>query len=135
MTSADLDTACPRLCLSARSRENHGVSELCTKKWLQMPVKLPGELEAALLQVPLYSAFIKERFERCLDLYLAPRARQMRLHVPYPEALLPQLPQPRDLQPFPTTLLLKYLGHVGKVQMALLDAFHMILLRQMHISG
>ena len=65
--------------------------------------------------MPLYSEFIRERFERCLDLYLAPRARRMRLHVPSPEALLPQLPKPRDLQPFPTTLLLKYLGHVGKV--------------------
>ena len=68
------------------------------------------------MQVPLYSEFIKERFERCLDLYLAPRARRMRLHVASPEALLPQLPKPRDLQPFPTTLLLKFLGHVGKVR-------------------
>lgn len=65
--------------------------------------------------MPLYSDFIKERFERCLDLYLAPRARRMRLHVPSPEALLPQLPKPQDLQPFPTTLMLKFLGHTGKV--------------------
>lgn len=39
----------------------------------------------------------------------------MRLHVPSPEALLPQLPKPQDLQPFPTTLMLKFLGHTGKV--------------------
>jgi hypothetical protein len=29
--------------------------------------------------VPLYSDFIKERFERCLDLYLCPRVRRKRV--------------------------------------------------------
>ncbi|KAK9831813.1 hypothetical protein WJX74_010419 [Apatococcus lobatus] len=76
---------------------------------------MPASFDA-LRRVPLYSDFIKERFERCLDLYLAPRARRMRLHIPSPEALLPQLPKPRDLQPFPTTILLKFLGHTGKVR-------------------
>jgi hypothetical protein len=58
---------------------------------------------ASLRAVPLYADFIQERFERCLDLYLCPRVRKKRLFVD-PESLVPQLPKPRDLQPFPTQL-------------------------------
>lgn len=32
-------------------------------------------------QVPAYAHFIKERFERCLDLYLCPRTRRKRLII------------------------------------------------------
>lgn len=34
---------------------------------------------ASLRQVPAFSRFIHERFERCLDLYLCPRQRKMRV--------------------------------------------------------
>uniref|UniRef100_A0A8C3MJE4 Ribosome biogenesis protein BOP1 n=1 Tax=Geospiza parvula TaxID=87175 RepID=A0A8C3MJE4_GEOPR len=57
---------------------------------------------ASLRAVPAYPRFIHERFERCLDLYLCPRQRKMRVNVD-PEDLIPKLPRPRDLQPFPTT--------------------------------
>ena len=43
------------------------------------------------------------------------RVRKKRLHVD-PESLVPQLPKPRDLQPFPTTLALRFEGHTGKVR-------------------
>ena len=33
----------------------------------------------SLREVPAYSNFIQERFERCLDLYLCPRQRRMRV--------------------------------------------------------
>ncbi|XP_039571305.1 ribosome biogenesis protein bop1-like, partial [Passer montanus] len=56
----------------------------------------------SLRAVPAYPRFIHERFERCLDLYLCPRQRRMRVNVD-PEDLIPKLPRPRDLQPFPTT--------------------------------
>lgn len=58
---------------------------------------------SSLRLVPGFENFIKERFERCLDLYLAPRQRKMRVQVD-PQDLLPELPKPKDLQPFPTTL-------------------------------
>ena len=67
------------------------------------------------MQVPAYSDFIKERFERCLDLYLCPRTRRKRLFVPDAKALVPKLPKPRDLQPFPTSLALRFLGHKAAV--------------------
>ena len=122
--------------------------------------------------VPAYAEFIKERFERCLDLYLCPRTRRRRVevtssacfistsihrcdenaspcvtwhsnitacdfsckvcHAPSrgmpvrpaacfvqvddPQQLLPKLPKPKDLQPFPTQLTLQFLGHDAKVR-------------------
>ncbi|GAX73046.1 hypothetical protein CEUSTIGMA_g499.t1 [Chlamydomonas eustigma] len=69
----------------------------------------------SLRQVPMYGAFIKEVFERCLDLYLCPRVRKKRMHID-PESLVPQLPKPKDLQPFPTTLALRFSGHTDKVR-------------------
>lgn len=69
---------------------------------------------SSLRQVPAYPEFVKERFERCLDLYLCPRARKNRVQV-NPEDLIPQLPKPADLQPFPAIQSMVYLGHQGKV--------------------
>jgi ribosome biogenesis protein ERB1 len=70
----------------------------------------------ALRDVPLYADFIKERFERMLDLYLCPRAVRKRMHVGDPASLLPQLPSPETLRPFPTNLCVEYRGHKGKVR-------------------
>ncbi|XP_061597715.1 ribosome biogenesis protein bop1 [Cololabis saira] len=70
---------------------------------------------SSLRQVPAFSRFIHERFERCLDLYLCPRQRKMRVNV-NPEDLIPKLPKPKDLQPFPTTQSLVYRGHTGLVR-------------------
>ncbi|KAI3438768.1 hypothetical protein D9Q98_001186 [Chlorella vulgaris] len=64
-----------------------------------------------LRRVPAYANFIKERFERCLDLYLCPRTRRKRLIIEDPEVLVPKLPKPQDLQPFPTLLSVRYTGH------------------------
>eukprot|EP00887_Chlorella_sp_A99_P000863 scaffold5.g863.t1 len=70
----------------------------------------------SLRKVPAYATFVQERFERCLDLYLCPRVRRKRLEIKDPESLVPQLPQPRDLQPFPTQRALLYEGHEGAVR-------------------
>lgn len=69
----------------------------------------------SLRQVPAYPRYIKERFLRCLDLYLCPRAIKMRLNIE-PEDLVPKLPSPKDLQPFPTVLAIEYKGHSGMVR-------------------
>ncbi|CAL8299532.1 unnamed protein product [Lota lota] len=70
---------------------------------------------SCLRSVPSYSRFIHERFERCLDLYLCPRQRKMRVNV-NPEDLIPKLPKPKDLQPFPTTQSLVYRGHTALIR-------------------
>ncbi|CAH1102227.1 unnamed protein product [Psylliodes chrysocephalus] len=69
----------------------------------------------SLRKVPAYPRFIKERFLRCLDLYLCPRAIKMKLNIE-PESLVPKLPSPKDLQPFPTVLAIEYKGHTDMVR-------------------
>ncbi|KAF7728264.1 Ribosome bioproteinsis protein erb1 [Apophysomyces ossiformis] len=70
---------------------------------------------ASLRHVPAYNRFIQERFQRCLDLYLAPRVRKNRLNID-PESLVPKLPSPKDLQPFPTHQSISYEGHTGRIR-------------------
>jgi len=60
---------------------------------------LPQKYDA-LRMVPGYRNMVQERFERCLDLYLAPRTRKVKLNID-PESLIPKLPAPRELRPFP----------------------------------
>jgi ribosome biogenesis protein ERB1 len=67
---------------------------------------LPAKYDALRL-VPGYKNLVQERFERCLDLYLAPRTRRVKLNID-PESLIPKLPAPRELRPFPTTSCVQY---------------------------
>ncbi|GAQ87594.1 WD40 repeat nucleolar protein Bop1 [Klebsormidium nitens] len=78
------------------------------------PKYIPRKFDS-LRQVPSYANFVKDKFERCLDLYLSPRIRKKRINID-PESLIPKLPKPKDLQPFPTTLYLEFLGHEGAVR-------------------
>ncbi|KAJ3521177.1 hypothetical protein NM208_g13410 [Fusarium decemcellulare] len=75
---------------------------------------LPAKFDS-LRKVPGYGEFVKERFERCLDLYLAPRIRKNRLNID-PNSLLPKLPRPEDLKPFPTLNQTIFRGHEGRVR-------------------
>ncbi|ORY15540.1 ribosome biogenesis protein ERB1 [Clohesyomyces aquaticus] len=74
----------------------------------------------ALRKVPGYERFVKEKFERCLDLYLAPRVRRNKLNID-PESLLPKLPSPDELRPFPTTCAAIFRGHDGRVRSVSVD--------------
>ncbi|KAL7074086.1 hypothetical protein ACQ4LE_006490 [Meloidogyne hapla] len=69
----------------------------------------------AFRKVPFYERFYDERLERCMNLYLAPRQQKLRLKVDA-DQLLPVLPNPKDLQPFPTTLAFYMRGHKGQVR-------------------
>ncbi|KAJ9157679.1 Ribosome biogenesis protein ERB1 [Pleurostoma richardsiae] len=75
---------------------------------------LPRKFDS-LRKVPGYEMGVKERFERCLDLYLAPRVRKNRLNID-PNSLLPKLPKPEDLKPFPTVCQTIYRGHEGRIR-------------------
>merc|ERR1719343_1312955 len=81
---------------------------------------LPEKYDA-LRRVPAYKEFIVERFKRCLDLYLVPRALKQRMNVD-PESLLPKLPSPKDLRPFPTHISVSYEGHTGMVRGVAVDS-------------
>lgn len=69
---------------------------------------------SALRLVPAYAKTIDERYRRCLDLYMLPRS----MDVPEPvdaDSLLPRLPSPQDLRPFPIRCSVIFKGHKGKV--------------------
>ncbi|EOO04326.1 putative eukaryotic ribosome biogenesis protein 1 protein [Phaeoacremonium minimum UCRPA7] len=80
---------------------------------------LPKQFDS-LRKVPGYDMFVKERFERCLDLYLAPRVRKNRLNID-PSSLLPKLPKPEELKPFPTVCQTIFRGHEGRVRTLAID--------------
>ena len=89
----------------------------------------------ALRQVATYPEALRERFYRCLDLYMAPRQIKMRMNV-NPEKLLPKLPSAKgdflsfphvsfefcltfllkELRPFPTGISVEYLGHTDLIR-------------------
>ncbi|KAK8055545.1 hypothetical protein PG993_000772 [Apiospora rasikravindrae] len=73
----------------------------------------------ALRKVPAYDTFVKESFDRCLDLYLAPRVRRTRLNID-PNSLLPKLPRAEELRPFPTVGAVEY-NHGTRVRSVAVD--------------
>ena len=74
----------------------------------------------ALRKVAGYANFVKDKFERCLDLYLAPRVRRSKLNID-PESLLPKLPSLDELRPFPTICATLYRGHENRVRTVSID--------------
>ena len=83
------------------------------KEWEEMDVKdrphgllIPKKFPN-LRSVGAYEHAVRERFERCLDLYLCPRVLKRRLNID-PESLVPSLPKASDLRPFPTSLAIEY---------------------------
>ncbi|KAK4464897.1 ribosome biogenesis protein ERB1 [Cladorrhinum samala] len=74
----------------------------------------------SLRKVPAWGELVKERFERCMDLYLAPRVRKNRLNID-PNSLLPKLPSPSELKPFPTVAQTIFRGHEGTVRSVSID--------------
>lgn len=105
--------------------EEYLLTEEERKEWEQMD---PSERErnfipqkyGSLRRVPGYGENIRERFERCLDLYLAPRVRKNKLNID-PESLIPELPSPKDLRPFPIRTSTLYEGHNGKIRTLSID--------------
>lgn len=96
------------------------------KQWEDMdpeerPLDFVPQRYKTLRAVPAYDNFVRDRFDRCLDLYLAPRTVRKRLNVD-PESLLPKLPDPSELRPFPTTEAVEYVGHTGRVRSMSVDA-------------
>ncbi|GMH44701.1 hypothetical protein BSKO_12653 [Bryopsis sp. KO-2023] len=86
------------------------------------PLFIPKGYDS-LRKVPAFERYINEAFERCLDLYLCPRAaRKKPFQKLTSESFLPKLPKPRDLQPFPSMLYIKYTGHAGKIRSVAPDA-------------
>lgn len=63
-----------------------------------------------LRKVPLYQNLIKETFERCLDLYICPRVQRKKINIAASQ-LIPDMPNPSELKPFPTKIAVEFKGH------------------------
>lgn len=68
-----------------------------------------------LRKIEVYENTLRERFERCLDLYLAPRIKKRKVHM-NPDDLLPELPPPSSLKPFPSFANIYYKGHESRIR-------------------
>ena len=95
------------------------------EEWNEMdpedrPHRFLPKKHSSLRSVGAYPHFLQERFERCLDLYLCPRTIKQKLDID-PESLIPKLPSPRELKPFPTKLSIIYKGHKGRVRSICVD--------------
>ncbi|WLF77940.1 Ribosome biogenesis protein erb1 [Lodderomyces elongisporus] len=105
--------------------EEYLLNEEEKQKWLEQdPVDrernfIPQKYSSLRL-VPGYQDSVRERFERSLDLYLAPRLRKNKLNID-PESLIPELPSPKDLRPFPIKCSTVYEGHTGKIRTLSID--------------
>ncbi|KAI9139255.1 NUC169 domain-containing protein [Paraphysoderma sedebokerense] len=75
---------------------------------------------SSLRLVPGYDRFVNDRFNRCLDLYLCPRVKKDRLSID-PDSLIPKLPDPKDLKPFPTTCSITFKGHTSRIRSFSID--------------
>ncbi|CAM9623299.1 unnamed protein product, partial [Ectocarpus sp. 12 AP-2014] len=105
---------------SYRPPKEYLLTEEEQKQWEEMdpserPTNFIPKSFDSLREVGAYGGFVKERFERCLDLYLCPRAFKRRLNID-PESLVPRLPRPRELKPFPNALCVEYKGHAASVR-------------------
>ncbi|KAF8822260.1 putative ribosome biogenesis protein BOP1 [Cardiosporidium cionae] len=82
------------------------------KKWENLdpedrPTSFLPNKYSTLRRVPIFPLCINERFDRCLDLYLCPRALKLRMNVD-PSSLLPTLPSPSSLRPYPSAIRVDY---------------------------
>jgi ribosome biogenesis protein ERB1 len=70
----------------------------------------------SLRKVPLYQNLIKEHFERCLDLYMSARVMKKKVNVQDLSSLIPELPSPSELKPFPQKMSIEYKFHESCVR-------------------
>ena len=102
------------------------MSDAEKRKWEDMDPEerdknyLPQKF-ACLRRVPLYGNFVKERYDRCLDLYLCPRSLKRKMNIDR-SVLLPQLPNISELRPFPTTQSMVFESQTDRVRSVQVDA-------------
>ncbi|KAG5510099.1 hypothetical protein JKF63_06994 [Porcisia hertigi] len=100
----------PEYLPSERAKQRHARLRMIDRKEHFLPQSFD-----ALRHVPFYHHTIQDRYQRCLDLALFPRAQRTRLVVD-PDKLLPELPDPKDLRPYPERLSFHYKGHTATVR-------------------
>ena len=68
---------------------------------MDRPYNFQPQKFECLRKVPMYQDLVREHFERCLDLYMCPRLTRKKIQISDPNMLIPEMPSPNDLKPFP----------------------------------
>eukprot|EP00756_Hemistasia_phaeocysticola_P010553 Hpha_TRINITY_DN15029_c5_g12::TRINITY_DN15029_c5_g12_i1::g.125587::m.125587/K14824/ERB1, BOP1; ribosome biogenesis protein ERB1 len=87
------------------------VEQIEKEEPIDRPEFVPQKFDA-LRKVPFYKNTLRERYQRCLDLFMFTRKKKSKVNIK-PESLLPDLPRPDELKPFPQKLGFVYTGHTG----------------------
>ena len=87
---------------------------------LRLKKYVPRQHAALRHVVAAYPFLVNERFARCLDLYLCPRVKKTRLAMD-PTALLPRLPDARQLRPYPSQLVAQHFRDIERRQTAVVQ--------------
>ena len=74
----------------------------------------------SLRKIPAYDKILDENFERCCDLFMSARVVRKKLDI-NEEDLMPQLPKPEELRPFPTKESVVYKGHDSSIKAIAVD--------------
>ena len=68
-----------------------------------------------LRRIPRYDNLIEEELERCCDLFLSARTIRKKMDINEND-ILPDLPKPEELRPFPTKECIVYKGHESSIR-------------------
>lgn len=79
------------------------------KQKMLLEARLPKKYKS-LRQVPTHPTYVMDIFNRCLDLYMSSRFAYRKVKGQSKD-LLPDLPRPRDLRPYPTNECVLFAGH------------------------
>ena len=71
--------------------------------------------DGILRRIPRYDNLIEEELERCCDLFLSARTIRKKLDLKEND-ILPDLPKPEELKPFPTKECMIYKGHESSIR-------------------
>lgn len=109
--------------LSYNPPEEYLPTEEDLEKWKKDPESAPkgpfSKQYNSMRTVPQYDKAVVDAFDRCLDLYMCPREarprpeKSKRIHSL--QELLPKLPHPTELKPFPSHSVVSFTGHTAAI--------------------
>ena len=79
-----------------------------------------SEKESILRKVPRYDNLIEEELERCCDLFLSARMIKKKTNIKESD-ILPDLPNPEELKPFPSRETILFKGHESSIRSIVCD--------------
>ncbi|KAH3764740.1 ribosome biogenesis protein BOP1 [Pelomyxa schiedti] len=102
---------------TARTPDIKSTARLETDRTTETPF-IPKRCDR-MLHIPVYANTVRDAFERCLDLMCCPRQpekpKKRSKRINSITDLLPKLPHPTELRPFPSHCVITFQGHTASV--------------------